>query len=300
MLRPQARQVGNRRAVQPAQLEYLDRGQPLRASPSLGYQRPKPVPICLALGSEYAYLHAYLMDSDRIEISTPEGLNLEMTLAGLGSRSAAAIIDTLIIVVMILAVAIPFRNGGGTIIEVFRIVTPFLLFFGYHMFFETTGRRQSPGKRLLSLRVVRADGSPAGGVETLIRNLLRLVDFLPSFYLIGIITVFATSQNQRLGDLAAGVVVVAEPNPAGVLPTDDLPPFHDLPEGWDVSAVTDQDVAVLREFLSRRFDLAPDARRKIALQIASTLDRKVSRPSAHMSSEQLMEIILDLKQRRGQ
>lgn len=238
------------------------------------------------------------MDTDRIEIRTPEGLNLEMTLAGLGSRSAAAIIDTLIIVALTIVIFLPFRNTGGSlVVRILLLALPLLLFFGYHIVFETMGRRQSPGKRLLRLRVVRTDGSPVGGVASLIRNLIRIVDFLPGFYLVGMIAVFATTQNQRLGDLAAGVVVLMEPKPVDDL-TATWPSLSDLPEGWDVSAVTDDDLRVMRQYLSRRDALDPVSRQQIGVQIAATLESKVSRPPQHMTSEQTIETVLKLKEFR--
>ncbi|MDJ0952356.1 MAG: RDD family protein [Acidimicrobiia bacterium] len=239
------------------------------------------------------------MDADRIEIQTPEGFNLELTLAGLGSRAAAAIIDTLIIAAVAIVVMLPFRGQGGSLVmNLIIIALPISLFFGYHLAFETIGRRQSPGKRLLRLRIVRTDGSPAGGVAALIRNLVRIVDFLPAFYLIGMVTVFSTTQNQRLGDLAAGVVVMMEPKRAAT-PTPTWPEFAEVPEGWDVSAVTDEDIAMMREFLSRREKLDADSRRQIGFRIADAIERKISHPAVRMTSEQTIETVLRLKEARG-
>jgi len=237
------------------------------------------------------------MEADRIEISTPEGLTLEMTLAGLGSRAAAAIIDTLIIVVLALVVIWPLPDDVTPLVRIFQIAAPVLLFFGYHMVFETMGRRQSPGKRALGLRVVGADGSPVGGVATLIRNLIRLVDFLPSLYLVGIIAVFATTRNQRLGDLAAGVVVVTEPR-MDAEPVDDLPSFYDLPEGWDVSAVTDEDLAMIRRFLARRYEMDRGARLNLAHKLAFSVEKRVSRPPGGSDPERLLETVFELKKQR--
>jgi uncharacterized RDD family membrane protein YckC len=240
------------------------------------------------------------MDIDRIEIRTPEGFNLEMTLAGLGSRAAAAIVDTLIIVALALVVFLPFRNAGGSLpVRILLIATPTTLFFGYHLAFETLGRRQSPGKRLLRLRVVQSDGSPIGAAGSLVRNLIRIVDFLPAFYLIGITAVFATTQNQRLGDVAAGALVVVEPKP--IDPVASFRPLRgELPEGWDVSAVTDDDVAVMRRFLDRREALDDESRRQIAHRIASSLLAKIARPAdRHMTSEQTIETVLTIKELRS-
>jgi uncharacterized RDD family membrane protein YckC len=235
------------------------------------------------------------METDRIEIRTPEGFNLEMTLAGIGSRAAAALVDTLIFVVLAILVLLPL-NGNSLAERLIMIALPFLLFFGYHLAFETMGRRQSPGKRLLRLRVVRTDGSPAGAVASLIRNLVRIVDFMPGFYLIGAIAVFSTTQNQRLGDMAAGVVVVMEPGAVDPL-VNPLPTHAELPEGWDVSAISDSDVAMMQQFLNRRESLSPEARQQIGYQIASGLEGKISRPAERMRSTELIEIVLQLKQR---
>ena len=238
------------------------------------------------------------MDTDRIEIRTPEGFNLEITLAGLGSRSAAAIIDTIIIVALSILVYLPFRSGFPPLpVRIVLTAMPIVLFFGYHLVFETMGRRQSPGKRLLRLRVVKTDGAPVNATGSLARNLIRLVDFMPMFYLIGIVTVFSTTQNQRLGDLAAGTIVVMEPKADEFLAP--LPSFADLPEGWDVSAVTDEDVAIMRQFMLRRENLKPEARSKIGFQISKDIEAKVSRPPQMMNSEQTIQTVLDLKEDRG-
>lgn len=239
------------------------------------------------------------MDTDRIEIRTPEGFNLEMTLAGLGSRSAAAIIDTVIIVAVAVVVYLPFRNTVPPLpMRIALTAMPIVLFFGYHLVFETRGRRQSPGKRLLRLRVVRADGAPVGATGSLVRNLIRLVDFLPSFYLIGIVSVFSTTQNQRLGDLAAGTIIVMEPRAEDVFPVLSSA-FENVAEGWDVSAVTDEDVAMMRQFLNRREILKPDARRRIGFEIAKGIEAKVSRPPQQMTSEQTIETVLEIKEGRA-
>lgn len=294
----QSGEIRNRSAIEPPQVQNVCRRELVRTPPSPGYQRLQLVPVTLALAGKCAYLHAYPMDTDRIEISTPEGLNLEMTLAGLGSRSAAAIVDTLIMVGLALPILLPFRDGSGVVIRIIQIAVPFLLFFGYHLVFETIGRRQSPGKRIMGLRIVRGDGAPTSTVDSLIRNLVRLVDFLPALYLIGIVTLFFTSRNQRLGDLAAGVVVVTEPK---IMPVVDsaAPAFSATPDGWDVSAVGDEDITVARQFLQRRHELDSLSRHELALHIANALEAKVSRPKQLLDAERLIETIVEVKTNRG-
>jgi hypothetical protein len=125
-----------------------------------------------------------------------------------------------------------------------------------------------------------------------------LVDFMPALYLIGIVAVFSTTQNQRLGDLAAGTVIVVEPKADDTLPVH-RPSFTEVPEGWDVSAVTDEDVAIMRQFLNRRQALKPEARGKLGFQIAKGIEQKISHPAQSMNSEQTIETVLKIKEMRG-
>ncbi|MCP4306061.1 MAG: RDD family protein [bacterium] len=239
------------------------------------------------------------MDTDHIEITTPEGFSLQLVLAGLGSRSAAAIVDTSIIVACSTLAYLPLLNSDAPApARIILQMMPLVLFFGYHIAFETLGRRQSPGKRLLRLRIVRTDGSPMGATGSLVRNLLRIVDFLPFAYLVGMATVFSSTSNQRLGDIAAGVVVVMEPKAGGDHETSPLPSAV-VPEGWDVSAVTDEDIAMMTEFMARRTSLDTSSRGTIGLRLANRIDAKVSRPPQHMSSEDTIETVLRLKQQHS-
>jgi uncharacterized RDD family membrane protein YckC len=237
------------------------------------------------------------MDTDHIEITTPEGFSLQLVLAGLGSRSAAAIVDTLIIVIFSVLAYIPLWNSDAPLpARIVLQVMPLILFFGYHIAFETLGRKQSPGKRLMRLRIVRTDGSPMSGTGSLIRNLMRIVDFLPFAYLVGIATVFSSASNQRVGDIVAGVVVVMEPKAGGAHATAPLPATVALPEGWDVSAVTDEEIAMMTQFMARRDSLDTGSRGTIGLRLASRIEAKVSRPPQHMTSEETIETVLRLKQ----
>ena len=86
----------------------------------------------------------------------------------------------------------------------------FVLLWGYFIFFELTWNGQTPGKRAAGVRVLTSRGEPVTLVHTLVRNVLRIVDALPSFYMVGVISILVTRRSQRLGDLAAGTVVVRE------------------------------------------------------------------------------------------
>jgi uncharacterized RDD family membrane protein YckC len=147
---------------------------------------------------------------DRLVIATPEGVELALDLAGLGSRFTAGLIDLLIktlIAAALLVAAIPL---GGVIAVVVEAGVPLLVYIGYDVLFETLGSGRTPGKRWSGLRVMRADGGPEDLVASLVRNVLRLIDGLPLSYLPGIASILLTRRNQRLGDLAAGTIVVRE------------------------------------------------------------------------------------------
>ncbi|HVW34689.1 MAG TPA: RDD family protein, partial [Acidimicrobiia bacterium] len=161
---------------------------------------------------------------DRLAIPTPEGVELELVLAGLGSRLVATLVDYLIKTALLLALvfiggAVAGDESGGFGAAVF-IVASFAVFFVYDVAFETLASGRTPGKRAAGLRVVRLAGEPVGFVASAVRNLLRLVDSLPGIYAVGAACVLFSRRNQRLGDMAAGTLVVRERRAA--LPS--LPP----------------------------------------------------------------------------
>ena len=149
---------------------------------------------------------------DRLTLDTPEGVQLELTLAGVGSRFTAALIDYLIQGAILLALGVVLGLGvgiepgaGGFVAAIFFICL-FLLFTGYDVAFEVLNSGRTPGKRLNGLRVVRVEGHPVGFLTSAVRNLLRIIDFLPGSYLLGAIVILATRKNQRIGDVIAGTL----------------------------------------------------------------------------------------------
>lgn len=144
-------------------------------------------------------------------IETPEGVNLELSPAGLVVRWLAWSIDLLIRAVFYAAfgMVLPFLGGFG--IGLFLLVM-FLLEWFYPVLFEVYRRGQTPGKSAMGIRVLQDSGIPVGWTTSLIRNLLRVADFLPFLYGFGIVSMLLTKDFRRLGDLAAGTLVVyAEP-----------------------------------------------------------------------------------------
>lgn len=263
---------------------------------------------------------------DRISIATPEGIDLDLTLAGLGSRFMAALIDGLIqgAVFIALAVLAGFLSSGAEGIDAFDggmgagialaliLVAMFLIFFGYPIAFEVWASGRTPGKRWTGLRVVRVDGAPVSFLPSAVRNLLRLVDFLPTAYGIGIVALLANSRNQRLGDIAAGTIVVREgkttrpmapaapsdqaAGTASASVTEPLPPDWQY---WDVSAVSAEDLGTVRRFLERRPFLTPEARSRLANELAARLRTKVSGPAEDLHPEVFLAEVAAVKSARG-
>ncbi|MEM8685643.1 MAG: RDD family protein [Pseudomonadota bacterium] len=141
------------------------------------------------------------------DIATPEGVELQLPVAGLAPRSLAWLIDSAIKFVIFFTVQLVAELLGDFGMGVLAL-NAFAVLWLYNVLFEVFMNGATPGKRVLGLRVVNADGTPVGWSGSIVRNLIRPVDVLPGVYTIGLISVLLTSNLQRLGDLAANTVVV--------------------------------------------------------------------------------------------
>ena len=169
------------------------------------------------------------------------------------------------------------------------IIALFLIFAGYFIFFEWLWNGQTPGKRLLKLRVIREDGRPITLWEAMARNLLRIFDAVPGLvlpvYSIGLIAIFTSRRDQRIGDLFAGTVVVRER-------TDEAPTFAEtfsnpisdaafrrvnqpISLQADVKLITESEIEVVESFLRRRWDLTDRQRIWMAWRVALPLMYKL-------------------------
>jgi uncharacterized RDD family membrane protein YckC len=237
---------------------------------------------------------------DRMSIATPEGVEVELTLAGIGSRFIAAGMDFSIQILVLTALATLLRPAGDAGFAVFTSLAFALIFF-YDVLFEVLGRGKTPGKRASGLRVVGPGGRPIALVRSAVRNLLRIIDILPGFYLVGMVVIFITQRNQRIGDLVAGTYVVRDRHGSrGEEPPAELPRI-DLGAAatWDVSAVSAEDVATVRSFLERRSALQPDARRTLARELASRLRPRVGGASPSTGDEHFLELLVAAKADRS-
>ena len=191
-----------------------------------------------------------------------------------------------------------FGAGSNAAAAIYAVLA-FLVFWGYDVCFEVLASGRTPGKRWNGIRVIRSGGQPIGFLASAIRNLLRVVDFLPSVYLVGIISIFVTSKNQRLGDVVAGTVVVREHRAA-------QRPFRSYVAtapvqggiGWDVSAVTAEETAAVRSFLERRHEIGGGARYELAATMAARLKPKVAGAPEGLRDEQFLEQLVLAKSTR--
>jgi uncharacterized RDD family membrane protein YckC len=236
---------------------------------------------------------------DTRTIATPEGVELRLRLAGVGSRFAAGMIDFTIKSAIVLVIALVFGISLGGIPAL--IASGAALLFGmvfFDVLFEVRSGGRTPGKRALGLRVVMKDGRPVGLRASAVRNLLRLIEGLPLSYVPAIISILATRSNQRLGDLAAGTVVVHERSATAAARADWARPVPTYTETWDVSAVTAQELAAVRDFLRRRGDFTPQARAALAARLAGALQGRVSGVRTEMPPERFLEDLAAAKASR--
>jgi uncharacterized membrane protein SpoIIM required for sporulation/uncharacterized RDD family membrane protein YckC len=216
-----------------------------------------------------------------LEIETPEHVVLDLEIAGIGSRALAAVLDMAILVGASLAVllVVGILSGYGVrlgrVAPVLLAIGGFVIWNGYFILFEGLGRGQTPGKRIAGIRVVMDTGHPVTMSAAVARNLLRVADFLPPPYLIGLLLVAFHPRGKRLGDLVAGTIVSRdrpqeapghEREAAGLeraAPGEERPPS--IPE------LDDETFRLLAQFAARQAELGPAARTRLAAGLAARL-----------------------------
>jgi uncharacterized RDD family membrane protein YckC len=225
---------------------------------------------------------------------TPEAVWLQADIAGAGSRSIAWLVDTVIQLVVLLPVAFVLLSDGlaGTPEAVAISLLAFIVLWLYYPAFELLRRGQTPGKRVQGIRVVRTNGQPAGLAPIAVRNLVRIIEVILLPF-VALIACVVTARSQRLGDLAAGTMVIRERK---------LPAPHVLtlrvpgePQGatLDTSRMSAHDYTLLRTFISRRSSLDPKARQQLAARLAARVREQLGeRPGdATLADEQLIEAV---------
>jgi uncharacterized RDD family membrane protein YckC len=254
--------------------------------------------------------------SDQLSIDTPELVAIQMPLAGIGSRFIALLVDYLIwgtgigFVMWIFAYFLPsltaFNRMSAQWATALYLFLIFLFNWGYFTLFEAFNNGRTPGKRIARIRVIQRSGRAIGLFESMARNFIRYIDQIPFFYGVGAIAVFVTRDHQRLGDLAAGTLVVRDrieeapisaestrtfPNLyAPAVPTPEPHAGFSLPD-HGVAKLSVSDLMVLESFFSRRLDMPLATRELLAQRIAAAIQAKSGlEPPPGASVETFLEI----------
>jgi uncharacterized RDD family membrane protein YckC len=240
-----------------------------------------------------------------IDVRTPESIALTYELAGLGSRFLAVTIDMILQIVLLLLLI------GGLTMAASRIPAPakhavassaekigealgiailaavvFLIFFGYFILFEALWNGQTPGKKALGIRVVRDGGYPLDFTASLVRNLIRVGELAIGSYALSAVAMLLSPENKRLGDIAAGTIVVRDAR----LP---LPPFREDAQPEPVYGATrylsGDERSLIKRFLDRRDALSPQRREQLAAQLAARVRDRVPAELQRLDDEALLE-----------
>lgn len=230
---------------------------------------------------------------NQINLQTPESVELEFTLAGIGNRSFALIIDYIIFGLTIVLVwtlsaflafqLVPSLISDGSInflaqwIWAIQSMTTFAIYVGYFVVLETLWRGQTPGKKWAKIKVIRDNGQPERLPQAILRALLRPVD---DMLFIGVFFIIFSPQEKRIGDMVAGTIVIQEEQATKSTKIDISPEAEDLAVQLRIEAemanLLPEDFATIRDFLQRR--------KNIMLEYQHQLSRKLT--------QQVKEIIL--------
>ncbi len=205
-----------------------------------------------------------------LAVSGLERVQVSLPVAGVGYRTLAYLIDALLLFLgwtagyfvlsLLVSDLLGLFQGLSAVVQAVALIALFATQWLYWICCEALWRGQTVGKRLLGIRVVRLDGSPVTAYESAVRNLLRVVDFLPALYGVGVLSMLVTEQHRRLGDLVAGTLLIREERinleRYTVPAAGDIAP---VPGG----ALPAAELELLLAFLERAPTLAPGARESL-------------------------------------
>jgi uncharacterized RDD family membrane protein YckC len=237
-----------------------------------------------------------------LEVRTGESISIQYELAGLGSRFLAVGLDFSIQLGVTIAVAIgmllaakpltdatahlgsKLTKSGEAIFLGTGVFAVFLLYFGYFIIFELWWSGRTPGKRALGIRVVRDAGFPIDVGAAVVRNLVRILEFSLGFYALSALSAVLSRQNKRLGDFAAGTIVVRE---RGVAPVDIAAYFARDAVADD--GLTADERGLVERYVARRAQLEPHARAALAARIAQRIRPKLRAAFEHLDDDALLQ-----------
>lgn len=262
---------------------------------------------------------------EEYSIETPENVTFGYSIAGIGSRFIGALVDTSLLVLLLfllnLAVSLALAGLGsmapepafdsepepdwvaGLLIAIYALIN-FGLIWGYYLVFELLWNGQTPGKRLARTQVVQASGTPAGFTDVAIRNLVRVVDFLPIGYGVGFVVMFSNRRSRRLGDFAANTLVIRQRDAvkladlgyraAGPQPDAAAGPTPEQVARFPhLAQITADDCQLVREVLARRAQGSVDANllRRVAVAMAARSGAATPPPDL-LSTRQFLEALI--------
>lgn len=248
-----------------------------------------------------------MTERSECRIKTPEGVIFRLFPAGLPTRMLALIVDTMMVAAVIIVVnqlvILCAMLGSFAWVQGIQLIVDFCIGMAYWIVLEWVWNGRTVGKKLFRLRVVDSNGLKLIPRQLVVRNLLRSVDFLPVFYMVGSICAFIDPKGRRLGDIAAGTMVVQEltpgqPDLSSVLP-DKYNSLRDFPVECARlrEAVTPEESCILLDALVRRDTLSADARCEIYAELAELVRKKVDLPQAALdgvSDENFLRNVIDI------
>jgi uncharacterized RDD family membrane protein YckC len=244
-------------------------------------------------------------------IVTPEAVLLEFETAGVGSRAIARVIDATAQATMfyVLLIAVGLTSVGGSVSATVAIVVVAVgvlgVLFGYPILFESLWNGRTPGKAAMGLRVVTIEGAPIRFRHATVRAVVGLVDlFIPPGGATAIVAALFTRRTQRLGDLAAGTIVLRErtaTQDAGAMVFRPFPGWEPYTASLDVAALTTEEYGMVRSFLIRVGQLEPGAREMLAVRLAGPIEAKLrhTRPTSVHPEHFLLSVAAAYQHRFG-
>ncbi len=244
--------------------------------------------------------------NQKLIIETPENIFLEYELAGLGSRFISFWTDTLIQVFLAMALFYLLFIIAGftgvfagnlqvsqTVQTVLMVISLFILYQGYYIFFEVRWKGQSPGKRLMKLRVIGENGLPITFYQSAIRNILRIIDMLPPVFFVpsyglGSLVLMVSQQSKRIGDYGAGTLVIKEHGFRGFeifASVQTQPEYIQKIRIPMIKKMQDSDYYLLREFFFRKNTLQPELSARIASKLAAHFRQQLHTPFQEQNND---------------
>jgi uncharacterized RDD family membrane protein YckC len=179
-----------------------------------------------------------------------------------------------------------FKNIGAAIV----VLILYCLYWGYFAFFEIIWNGQTPGKRLVGIRVIKESGRPITVLEAIGRNIFRAIDMLPSLYVVGIVSMLLNSRNKRLGDFVAGTVLVHDKKVETV--NVNWKAGDSASMCLQTDKITPEELFLIESYLNRRREFDPPVRKKTARDIVSTLKAKAAvEPAEGQSDDDFLEAL---------